>query len=446
MLVGSVKNKEEIKELFPLVDLIELRLDFFDISKKPDCPCIFTLRKKEEGGAFLESEEKRLEKIERLLSLEPEYFDLEADIDPDFLKKMAQKFPSVHFIGSFHDFEKTPDDLEQVFDSMQNPHFSSYKMAFYANSSLDMLRLLAFAKGKKGLSVMSMGPFGKASRVLGRVIGNEFDYTGLKEDLELCRYDVKTLLNLFHYRRLNLDTSIYALIGDPIEKSPGELFHNPRFESNAVYVKIPLREEELVEFFLIFDQLPFQGLSVTIPLKEKILPFLDELDEEVQQIQAVNTVLIQDGKKVGMNTDGRGAVLALEKHVSMEGKKIAILGAGGTAKAIAFAAKKRGANVCLFNRSFERAKKIAEAFQIEAKELCSLKGSFYDILIQTIPNEKRPSFEVIPNTVVMDVVYFPKKTPFLLLAEKQGCHCVYGEEMFEEQALLQQKAWKHLIP
>jgi len=439
MLVVSVTNLSEIENVEGLADLIELRLDCFDIDSKPSCPCIFTLRKKEQGGRLDISETDRLARIEKLLELRPEYCDLEADTDPAFIERVAKKFPQVKFIGSYHNFNETPNDLDALLKSMKNPHFSIYKIAVTAHSTPDLLQLMIFARNsKEPLSVISMGESGKPSRVLGPIVGNLLDYAGLEEDPLLHRYSLKTLMEVFHYRKLNRETLIYALLGDPIEQSPGHLFHNPRFKHNAVYVKMKVIGEEVSEFFKLIRQLPFGGLSVTIPLKEAAFTQVDELTPIAKAIGAINTVSFHGQKAIGTNTDGPGALNAIEMHMRVSGKQIAILGAGGTARAIAYEAKRRGAIVSIYNRTVERAQQLALELGCSGYGLEDL--SSYDVLVNTIP--KSPIIPpIFPNTIVMDVVYAPRLTPLLATAKKGGCQCIYGEEMFVEQALLQQIEW-----
>lgn len=443
MLVGCVTDPNEIDEISFLVDLIELRLDHFEMQKRPKYPCIFTWRRKDQGGARDIEESQRLISIEKYLELGPDYCDIETDTDPHFIQKMAQKFPKVKLIGSYHNFEETPKDLNALLK--KNPHFSIYKFALKANSTADMLRLMLWARNQEvPVSVMSLGEFGKPSRVLAPIMGSVLNYAGLKEDLSLHRYSLETLLTVFHYRKLNKMTQIYALIGDPVEKSPGHIFHNLHFNKNAVYVKMIVRPDEVAEVFSLMKQLPFGGLSVTIPLKEKVQVIMDTIKMTAQSIGAINTVTFENGQTIGSNTDGNGALNALEKHIFVKNKRLAVLGAGGTARAIVYEAMRRGAKVSIFNRTKKKAEKLAQEFSCEGFGLDALHHFSYDILINTIPPTSKEIPEIKPNTVVMDVVIVPKKTPLLEKAEKRGCRCVYGEEMFVEQALLQQKEWSSL--
>lgn len=432
MLVASITRPEEINQVGSLADLIELRLDhFLEVSTlpKPPRPTIFTFRKKEQGGARDLPEGERLSLLEQCLALEPEYCDIEADTDPVWIERMALRFPKIKWIGSYHNFEKTPDDLPAVLQGMKNPHFSIYKIALQARSTADMLRLMAFTKTcEVPLSAISMGEYGKPSRVLGKVFGSVLSYAGLQEDITLGRYSLKELHEIFRFSQLNEQTQVYALIGDPVEQSPGHIFHNAKFQRNAVYVKMRIPESELEMCFPLIRKLGFSGLSVTIPLKEAIVKFV----EDTSGIGAVNTIC---GTK-GFNTDGIGALNAIEAKQSVKGKRVAILGAGGTARAIAFEAKKRGATISIYNRTLERAHSLGYA----GYHLDQLADHDYDILINTTPTSLKIAMK--PSKLVMDVVYSPKKTPLLQEAMSLGCQCVYGEEMFNNQALQQQDLWK----
>lgn len=430
----------QMEQARPFAGGYEIRIDYLEelsqlsrLVQKSDLPLVFTFRKREQGGRREIAEGKRLEIIEKLASYSPAYFDIEMDTDPAFIKRLSQKSK---LIGSYHNFEETPQDLNAIL--VKNPHFSIIKIAVKANSTPDMLRLMAFArKAKFPLSAISMGEFGRPSRVLGPIVGNVFDYAGVKEEPLLHRYSLKELHEVFHYSKLNRDTEIFALLGDPIEHSEGHIYHNQFFEKkNRVYIKMRLKSEELAEAIPLISQLPFRGFSVTIPLKEAILPYVDEIENK--EIGAVNTLLIKEGKIFGANTDGRGALNAIEKHFPVKGKQIALLGAGGSSRAIAFEAIKRGAKVSIFNRTAERAEKLAAAFGCQGYSLIELSKHSCDLLINTIPD----AVPVTPSSAVMDIVIHPRETPFLLAAKDLLFDCIYGEEMWREQAVLQQDYWK----
>ncbi len=451
----------EMEQAKNLCDLFELRLDFFEsldrigeIAARSPLPLIFTFRKKEQGGARDIPEDERLRKIEELLSFRPAYCDIEADTDPKCIERIAKKFPQTKWIGSYHNFEATPDVLEDVLQQMKNPHFALYKIATMARSSNDLLFLMAFAREhskKTPLTCIAMGEAGSPSRVLGPIVGNAIDYSGLNgEASTLFQIDLKTLHETYRYRTLNRDTEVFALLGNPVKQSPGDVFHNAVFAKegrNAVYVKIRLDKEELPEFYSLCRRLPFRGFSVTIPLKEAIIPLLDRIDPAAIAIGAVNTLTVHNQLIIGTNTDAPGALNAIERHLKVKDKRVAILGAGGTARAIACEARNRSAYVAVYNRTYERAKELADDLNVEARRFEEFGSHPFDLLVNTIPpsGEDAPPVDptLIPRSAtVMDVVYRPKETPLLKAAKQRGCHCIYGEEMFQEQARLQQLDWK----
>jgi 3-dehydroquinate dehydratase/shikimate dehydrogenase len=430
MLVASVTSLKELDEAMRLADLVELRLDHFSLLSKPNCSCIFTLRKKSQGGALDLSEGERLFLLERYLQMEPEYCDIEADTDPFWIEKMARRYPKTRWIGSYHDFQKTPSDLNALLLSMKNPHFSIYKIAVKANSTSDMLRLMIFLRDSDlPLSAISLGEYGKPSRVLGKVFGNLLSYAGLQEDFVLGRYSLSQLHEIFRFHKLHKNSEIYALIGDPVEQSIGHIFHNREFRKDAVYVKMRVDQTELEEFFALAQELNFAGFSVTMPLKEAIVKCVEDLDG----LGVVNTVF----GRFGFNTDGIAALDVIERREMIHGKKIAVLGAGGTAKAIVAEARKRGAEVAVFNRTVERAKALGNGYSLD-----QISEYNYDILINTIPGSIALENMCEGKKLALDVIYHPKETLLLQQALQLGWQCVYGEEMFYRQAELQQEIWR----
>lgn len=177
-----------------------------------------------------------------------------------------------------------------------------------------------------------------------------------------------------------------------------------------------------------------------MPLKESILAHLD-----INPLHAVNTLLIEDNKILGFNTDGSGAVHALESKQSIKNKRLIILGAGGTAKAIACEAIQKGAHVTLVNRNAQTALHFAEKVHCTGKgfhEMETIVKEGYDILIKcTPPTHVIPPEWIIPGTTVMDVQTKPKETAFLKQAAQKKCRIVHGYKLFIEQALGQFNLW-----
>lgn len=453
---------------FP-IDGIELRLDYLAkiklqeiklLHQNCNSKLIFTLRKKSQGGYFNGNEQQRLQLIENLIAIKPDYFDLEYDIPINFVKKIHRVNPTVKLISSYHNFKETPKDLNNILKKMQYPEFYGYKIATQANSTIDAMHMLIFMQQNKATKItgICMGKLGEATRILAPLVNNYFNFTYIKPNKQAVpgQLDTKSLIELYNYKKLNSKTTIYALLGDPVEHSISHIFHNKVLQNlgkNAVYIKLRLQPAELESFFKCAKNLPFKGFSVTMPLKEKILPYLDKLSEEAAIIKAVNTIAVRAGKYKGYNTDGNGALNAIAQKTPIKNKKIVILGAGGAAKAIIFTALKRGAKVIILNRTIERAQKIAKAFNCTAHGLdyaTQLTQENYDILINATSIGMNsatqyllliPTNAIIPNTIVLDMVYAKNPTQLLKIAATKNCLCISGKEAFISQAKLQNIIW-----
>lgn len=453
LFLSMARPDRPIKDGSPLCG-VELRLDLFphvDLAciKKyiqiSDQPVILTLRKASQGGKFQGTELEREKFVKQLLRLAPSFFDLEYDTDPDFINEVIQSFPKTRFILSYHNFCGTPSDLDMLYRTMQTYSAFHYKIATMAHSANDALKMLLFARRHPNLSVICMGEKGEFARVLGPIAGNKINYASpnANEQTAPGQLTATTLMDIYRYPDLTSQTAIYGLIGTPVINSRGHHYHNSVFRErgvNAVYVKMSVNAQELNEFIPLAKKFNIQGLSVTAPLKEAILPFVDEVDRKAHRIGAVNTLRFDNGRIRGTNTDGEGALDALENKTSVQGKKIVLLGAGGAARSIAFEAKARGAEVVVLNRTLERAKKVGADIGCEAGGLNAIPN--YDILINCSPDPMPiNSKKIQEGKVVMDVVYYPRERSFLKEASAKGCQIVYGEEMFLNQAARQTAFW-----
>jgi 3-dehydroquinate dehydratase / shikimate dehydrogenase len=452
----------QMQDLESVVDGFELRLDLFhaiDVSKVKDLidstqrEVLLTLRKKDHGGNYSEPEASREALFLELCELKPQYIDLEYDTSKQFFTRIFRQHPSVQVICSYHNFDETPSDLTGLLDKMKETGSPIYKIACMARSIQDAFHLIHWVKNKKRddkLIGISMGEHGVISRILGPLVGNWIDYASHKRSATAPgQLSVEDLLSIFRHRELDLESTVYALIGDPVDKSIGHVVHNSvlsQLKRNSVYIKLKVAPEELQACIQWIRKLTFfKGLSVTMPHKEKVLSFLDDLDPSAEAIAAVNTVKIEKGRMKEHNTDGIGAVAALEKKTNLNNKTICLLGCGGAAKAIAYFCKKKGAVVYVLNRTEDKAISFAKAIGCEGGGYHLLPVLFqkgYDILINTTPEELPidPAW-ILPQSVAMDIKTMPKITGFLAAAQKKGCELVFGYQMFVEQAIEQQQIW-----
>lgn len=436
-------------------DLVELRFDCFEaldldaitkLRQSHPIPMIFTLRSGSQGGNFKGSQELQLATISRLASLKPEYLDVESVLPTSFIANISTQYPTIKLILSHHEFEPSATSFEAIYQEMNHIPAFYYKIAMTVEISSAALQLLLWKKTRNDKVIaIGMGPQGQVSRILGPVFHTPITYASIDQNPKcaLGQLSASLLTELYRFHSLNPNCALYGLIGDPIEASIGDVTHNALFHKcglNAVYVKLQVKETELKHFLHLAKQIPFQGLSVTMPLKEKIIPFLDDLDPHARAIGAVNTLQLKEGKYHGSNTDGFGALNAIEKHLLVKGKRIVIIGAGGAAKAIAYEACRREARVTILNRHIEKAHYIASKLSCDVVAMG--QPLEYDIIINTTPSTMPiEADQLLPNTFSMDIKTTPKETEFLKMAQDKGCSLIYGYEMFVEQALGQYHTW-----
>ncbi len=251
--------------------------------------------------------------------------------------------------------------------------------------------------------------------------------------------------------KINPETKVFGIIGFPLSHSLSPVMHNRAFEElgiNAVYLYFPCREVEGVVAGM--KSLSIKGLSVTIPHKEKICRYVDELDPIAKSIGAINTLVNKGEKVIGYNTDAYGAVMALKSRIEdLRAKKVLIIGAGGASRAIGFALKEEGAEISITNRTEQRGIALAKELKAKFYPFSDIRGDF-DIVIQTTPLGMYPEIEKMPSVpdsifekkpVVMDIIYNPMETAFLKLAKKKGCETISGVDMFVYQGAKQFELW-----
>jgi shikimate dehydrogenase len=249
---------------------------------------------------------------------------------------------------------------------------------------------------------------------------------------------------------IDVHTQLYGIIGNPVQHSLSPILHNIAFERmglNAVYLAFEVKQLE--EAIHGIRELSIRGVSVTLPFKTQVLPFLDRVEAVAEKIKAVNTIANQGGRLVGYNTDWRGALEALEEKVDLKGKKILLLGAGGAARAIGFGLKERGCQAIISNRSLDKGNELAKALGFTCMPLSSINEPKIDVIINAtsvgmLPNHADsplPKRFLKEGMVVMDIVYQPLETQLLQDAEEKGCWTIDGLEMFVRQAAAQLEIW-----
>ncbi len=254
---------------------------------------------------------------------------------------------------------------------------------------------------------------------------------------------------------INAQTQLYGVIGNPVRHSLSPMIHNGAFRSlgwNAVYLAFEVRNLE--EAMKGIRGLGVRGVSVTIPFKTEVLPFLDKIEELARKVGAVNTIVNQRGRLIGSNTDCRGALEALEEKIDLRGRSVVLLGAGGAARAIGFGLKERGVPLTVVNRSKERGQALSQELRCNYLPMSSLArmktGELEaDVIINatSLGMDPRDGETPVPKEllekgmVVMDIVYEPLQTRLLREAKEKGCVTVDGLEMLIRQGMAQFEIW-----
>ena len=258
-------------------------------------------------------------------------------------------------------------------------------------------------------------------------------------------------------------TGVCAVIGDPVEHSLSPVMHNAAFKKlglNLVYVAFKVTRNGLKDAISGARSLGLRGLNVTMPHKKAVISYLDETDSTAEAIGAVNTILNNQGKLIGYNTDGNGAMIALKENgVSTEEKKMLILGAGGAAKAIAFQAAQEVEELVILNRTSEKAEKLAELlfkkFGKKVKggalsaEVLKEELKTTDILVNATSVGMHPDVNRSPvpsdllrrDLCVMDIIYNPLETKLVKAAKSVGAKVVLGLEMLLYQGAVAFEIW-----
>ena len=250
-------------------------------------------------------------------------------------------------------------------------------------------------------------------------------------------------------------TKIYGVLGNPIGHSLSPVMHNAAFKAagvNALYAAF--ESSDLKRSIVGMRALGICGMSVTIPFKTSVIPCLDELDSLAERIGAVNTIVNKSGRLKGYNTDGLGAMKALEAKIDLAGKRCVLVGAGGAARGIGFMARESGMALVVANRSVDRGRALAAFLKCRFIPLERIRETKTDVLIQTTPVGMFPHENASPvpddmlqeGMTVMDAIYNPLETRLLKSARAKGCNTISGLEMFIHQGAEQFRLWTGLDP
>jgi 3-dehydroquinate dehydratase / shikimate dehydrogenase len=411
---------------------------------------IATCRRREGGGKFAGGVDRELYWLMQAREAGCQWCDLEVETLRKLPGRSVREYPvPPRVLLSIHDFERTPD-LPRSVSPPAHGGVDAVKIAAEAHSIRDSVGLLHLARNSKNFVAVPMGEAGLPARILALRQGSALAYAPVAAATAPGQVSLDEMKHLYRAHALTRRTRVYGVIGDPIGHSLSPLLHNTGFASRRVdAVYLPFLVRQLGDFLAAVPEFGVRGFSVTIPHKQAILKHLKECGPLAAEIGAVNTVVVRsDGSLYGCNTDYVGVLRALETKLQIKGSCVLIFGAGGSARAAAFALARAGAIVAICARREKTAKELARAMGGEVVPRRALRTEFFDAILNTTPVGMQPHDNISPLAsselhcrIVMDLIYRPQKTQLLKLAAKKGIATVSGVEMFLAQGFAQWEIW-----
>ncbi|MFY9529656.1 MAG: shikimate dehydrogenase [Candidatus Acidiferrales bacterium] len=471
-VVAAPKARNMMRQLAEALDVtstVELRLDW--LGSRPEilkfltllgefrkvvprlsrATLIATCRRRASGGRFIGGWERELEILKLAARSGCEWVDLDVETAVKvYPNDIRRRLAPASCMISHHDFSKTPKDLGAVLRQLERMQGNALKIATHAKSLRDAIRVMDSTRRRRNLVAVPMGEIGLPARVLALRAGSALAYAPVELATAPGQVPLEEMKNLYRADRLDPRARVYGVIGDPVGHSLSPLMQNAGFQArqvNAVY--LPFLVRNLRDFLAAIKPLGIAGFSVTLPHKERILRYLDGCDPLAAAIGAVNTVVVRGGGRLyGYNTDYVGVLRALERRMALAGSRVLLFGAGGAARAVAFALAQGGAAVCVCARRPAAAASLARAVRGEAVPRTRLRREYFDAIVNATPVGMHPRERQSPLKpselncrLVFDLIYRPRETRLLQLAARRGIETVSGLEMFVAQGTAQWEIW-----
>jgi 3-dehydroquinate dehydratase/shikimate dehydrogenase len=447
--------------------LLELRLDYLP---KPalllpklkefggfhrDITLIATCRRAAAGGKFRGSVASQFEVLEKAAAAGCQLVDIELESASSLKRSDLEKLrQQAGLIVSFHDYRGTKK-LEETWEAMHRLPVDYIKIVSTAKSLADnvkMMRLLEQRSDVVSTVGVCMGEQGIISRILNVRSGSAFTFASAQAGEETAPGQIaaRVLRDVYRIDMVDAATKVYGVAGDPITHSLSPQMMNTAFRReniNAVYV--PLQTGDVADLLTCVREMPIQGLSITMPLKEEVLKHLDKTDSLSAKIGACNTIIrSQDGKLYGFNTDVAGVLRPLEQRLTLTGARILVIGAGGAARAAVFGLRDRNAEVWVMNRTAEKGQKLARQAHAHYVSRPQVKKLDFDVIINATPvgmNGARPQAPLeeseLRTRYLFEMIYNPAETKLVKMARAKGIQVIPGSEMFVQQGARQFEIW-----
>jgi 3-dehydroquinate dehydratase/shikimate dehydrogenase len=441
---------------------LELRLDYLRNSKetevflswlrrkRPRAVLIATCRRQVGGGLFRGSQEEQIGILVHAARSGCSWCDVEIETAERMARgELARALFPARVMVSYHNFRGTPRNLGGIVRRLERTGGQAIKIAAQCHSVSDSVRICELTRTRRDAVAIPMGEFGLAGRILSLRMGSALAYAAVDQATAPGQLSLDGMADLYRAAQITRRTRVYGVIGDPIGHSLSPLLHNTAFRArkfNAAFV--PFLVRNLRDFLDAMDGFGVAGLSVTIPHKETIVRSLDGCDPLAARIGAVNTVVVRGGGRLyGYNTDYVGVLRSLERQMRLSGSRVLLYGAGGAARAAAFALAQAGSIVCICARRPERARALARAAGGQVVARARLAHEFFDAIVNCTPIGMHPrggsplESAELNCRIVMDMVYRPRETELLRLARRKGIEIISGVEMFLAQGFAQYEIW-----
>ena len=411
---------------------------------------IATCRRREGGGLFAGSVHNELRWLAQAGDAGCLWCDLEVETVHKLARSSLRKYGLPRrILLSLHDFRRMPP-LRAALGARWRGQVDAIKVAAAARTIADSARLLRFPAMSRNCVAVPMGEIGLPARLLALREGSALAYAPVSAATAPGQVSLQDMKHLYRTHDLNHQTRVFGVIGNPVAHSLSPLLHNTAFVActiNAVY--LPFLVRNLRDFLRAAPDFGLRGFSVTLPHKQNILGYLQDCDTLSAEIGAVNTVVVRrDGSLYGCNTDYVGVLHALEKKLRLANSRVLILGAGGSARAAAFALARAGAAVSICARRESAARELSRATGAEIVPRRALKTERFDAILNATPVGMHPHTAISPLQpgelhcrIVMDLIYRPERTQLLKLAARKGIAAVSGVEMFLAQGIAQWELW-----
>ena len=372
------------------------------------------------------------------LNILPEKFEGMVDIGEENRPDTA-----LTIVASYHDYEKTPD-AERVRSILSSQDSDVSKGAFQVNCLRDLVSIADAAKNfPKRHVVLGMGALGTVTRIRQSLLGNEFSFGYVGEPTAPGQLSVDEM------SALNDDCILLGIIGNPVSKSKSPKMQNAAMKAagiNGRYLPFEVDNLDLVEE--VIRSYDIRGMNVTIPFKQEIMDHIDVVDKHASSIGAVNTIVNNNGRLEGYNTDVVGIAKALEvADIDPEDGRVLILGSGGAARACAHYMLSRNCDITITGRNRDTGMELAKEFGGEYKHGSSVSVRMYDLIVNCTPigmysNGPYPInvSSMDHSQAVFDMVY-GASTPLVTEAAHKGCKIAYGIDMLAGQGAASFSMW-----